>query len=60
MLNLSRDRNIIIKEADKGGATVRMDSSYCREKIENMLQDKNYYIQLEANPKKKILSSYKI
>lgn len=59
LIVLSKDKNIVIKEADKGGTTVIMDSIYYKENIENMLCDTKYYKELESNPQKEILRNYK-
>ena len=49
----------MIKEADKGGATVIMDSHYYKEKIETVLNDENYYEELNSDPHKEVLRTYK-
>ena len=59
MKKLSNDRGIVIKEADKGGATVIMDSNYYLEKVETVLNDENYYEELNSDPHKEILRTYK-
>ncbi|WP_179117411.1 hypothetical protein, partial [Solemya velum gill symbiont] len=40
---LLEDKSIILKEADKGGAVVVMDSDYYAEKILDMLKDNSFY-----------------
>ena len=47
--SLQNDKSIIIKEADKGGAVVCMDSDYYRDKILQMLSDKEYYEEIESS-----------
>lgn len=44
--HLERDDSIIIKEADKGGATVIMDKTYYRSKILELLTDTENYQEL--------------
>ena len=44
--SLKNDDSIIIKQADKGGATVIMDRTFYREKIYEMLADKEHYTEL--------------
>ena len=58
MLKLAKDNNTVIKEADKGGATVTMDSNYYKDKIEDMLSDSEYYSKLSSNPQKEIVQAY--
>ncbi|XP_028402123.1 uncharacterized protein LOC114525116 [Dendronephthya gigantea] len=43
---LKNDDTIIIKEADKGGATVVMDKTFYRAKIQEMLADNEHYAEL--------------
>ena len=56
--SLANDKNIIIKEADKGGATVIMDTSLYREQIDKLLSNPDYYKQLEESPHKDIMKGY--
>ena len=60
MTSLANDKNIIIKEADKGGATasVIMDTSFYREQIDKLLSNPDYYKQLEESPHKDIMKGY--
>ena len=44
--DLKIDYSIIIEEADKGGATVIMDKIFYRTKIDEMLTDTEFYIEL--------------
>ena len=57
--SLALDDNIIIKEADKGGATVIMNKSFYQSKIEDMLSNQEYYEQLDNDPHKPIMATYK-
>ncbi|MEW8548114.1 MAG: hypothetical protein AB2693_31815, partial [Candidatus Thiodiazotropha sp.] len=56
---LSEDKEIIIKEADKGGAIVIMDSYFYQERIQLMLNDKTFYKEITEkeikNTMKKVL-----
>lgn len=45
---LQNNPNIIIKEADKGGAIVVMDREYYKEKILEMLQDSEIYKEIPS------------
>lgn len=47
--DLEKDDTIIIKEADKGGATIIMDKTFYRNKILELLSDTENYIQLPRN-----------
>ena len=46
---LKNDDNIIIKQADKGGAVVVMDKTYYKEKVLELLDNRENYIELERN-----------
>ena len=46
---LKEDDSIIIKQADKRGATVIMDKTYYKDKILGLLEDRETYIQLAKN-----------
>ncbi|CAG2255146.1 unnamed protein product [Mytilus edulis] len=50
---LQKDESIIIKEADKGGALVIMDRIYYRDKIQEQLNDIQYYRELNDNMERK-------
>lgn len=50
--SLSQDNSIIIKEADKGGATVIMNSSHYQAMAEHILNDESYYKKLDIDPQK--------
>ena len=56
--DLINDPNIIIKEADKGGAVVIMDTSHYKEMISSQLSDKNYYGCLDHDPRNLDRKSY--
>ena len=56
--SLANDRNIIIKETDKGGARVIMDTSFYREQIVKLLSNPDYYKQLEESLHKDIMKGY--
>ena len=47
MKSLFSDKSIVIKEADKGGAVVIMDAHYYRDKIKEMLDDPDFYIETD-------------
>ena len=47
-----------MKEADKGGATVIMDTSFYREQTDKLLSNPDYYKQLEESPHKDIMKGY--
>ena len=47
MKSLLADNSIIIKEADKGGAVVVMDTLYYRDKMREMLADTEFYSETD-------------
>ena len=56
---LANDKNIIIKQADKGGAIVIMNRSFYQKQIEKILYNNyDYYKQLDQNPYKDIKKKY--
>lgn len=55
MSELAKDETIIIKQADKGGATVIMDRKLYQEQIEKMLHNNEYYKELDQNPHKEVM-----
>ena len=57
--NLANDKNIIIKQVDKGGAIVIMNRSFYQKKIEKILFNNDYYKQLHQNPHKEIMKKYR-
>jgi hypothetical protein len=57
--DLKNDNTIIIKQADKGVATVVMDKSYYRDKMLHLLSDIENYIQLPKNEDEAILRKIK-
>ncbi|CAG2236124.1 unnamed protein product [Mytilus edulis] len=50
--SLKDDDSIIIKEADKGGAIIIMDTDFYKEKVLEQLNDEEYYKQITNNPDK--------
>ncbi|CAG2205048.1 unnamed protein product [Mytilus edulis] len=50
--SLKDDDSIIIKEADKGGAIIIMDTNFYKEKVMEQLNDEEYYKQITNNPDK--------
>ena len=59
MKELSKDKTIIIKQTDKGGATVIMDTEFYQKQIETLLFNGEYYQKLQHNPKKEIMKKYR-
>ena len=57
--SLANDTSIIIKQADKGGATVIMDRSFYQKQIEKILLNTEYYSKLDHNPHKEIMKKYR-
>lgn len=55
--SLKINTDIIIKEADKGSAVVLMDSDFYKEKIEEIINDENYYEELTENRDKDIMKN---
>lgn len=53
--SLPMDENIVIKEADKGGAVVIMDSDFYKSKILDMLNNDEFYSEINENQDKKTL-----
>ena len=53
---LQNNTNIVIKEADKGGALCIMDSTFYATKMSEMLQDDTTYKQIEDAENKKVIS----
>lgn len=45
---LAKDRSIIIKEGDKGGAVVVMDTEYYANKVKEMLSNEEFYIECNS------------
>ena len=56
---LCNNQNIIIKEADKGGAVIIMDKKYYRKKIQEMLNNPTNFERLNENIDKEIISKIK-
>ena len=59
LARIKQDKSIILKEADKGGAIVIMDTDYYREKVLEQLNDEEYYCQEQENSDKKVRSKIK-
>lgn len=57
--DLKNDNTIIIKEADKGGASVIMDKEHYKSMVENILNDEAYYSKLNTHPEKELQLKYK-
>ena len=57
--SLKDDNSIIIKQADKGGASVIMSKENCKSMVERILNDEVYYTKLKANPEKDLQMKYK-
>ena len=55
---LQSDDTIIIKEADKGGATVIMNKEHYQEMVETIILDTDYYEKLSENPHKDTAQKY--
>ena len=49
IMNLKNDKDIIIKESDKGGSCVIMDKTFYYEKVMEMLKDDKTYKELPKN-----------
>ena len=56
---LKEDDDIIIKEADKGGATIIMNKEDYKELVESILNDETYYTELSTSPEKDLQLKYK-
>ena len=59
LYDLINNTNITIKEADKGGAIVIMNTDYYLSKIQDMLNDPNNYRQISENIDRNIISKIK-
>ena len=51
IMQLKNDRNLVIKEGDKGGACFIMDKNYYKEKILSLLSDKKTILSLLSDKK---------
>ena len=56
--SLKSDDTIIIKEADKGEATIIMDKGHYQSMVESIFTDDNYYEKLATDPRKDTLKKY--
>lgn len=57
--SLANDESIVIKEADKGGAVVIMDSGFYKDHIMKMLSNVDYYQEIPTNDDKKTMQKIK-
>ena len=57
--SLKDDNSIIIKQADKGGASVIMSKENYKSMVERILNDEVYYTKLKTNPEKDLQMKYK-
>ena len=55
---LTSDKNIIIKEADKGGGIVIMNTDHYKTMSENIISDKSFYETLPDNPERNVRLNY--
>ena len=55
--DLKDDDKIIIKAADKAGATVIMDKTFYKDKIMELLTDHENYVELESNQDRTIMKN---
>ena len=58
--NLKNDKNLVVKESDKGGACVAMDSEFYGRKMRQILEDETTYKKLDKNIDKEILKKLRI
>ena len=56
--SLQNDKSIIIKEADKGGATVIMDKEHYKQMVQTIINDSSYNVKLAANHHKETSLKY--
>ena len=56
---LMNNTDIVIKEADKGGAVVIMNKEFYNSKIKDMLENDQYYIKINNNEDKKNMTKIK-
>lgn len=57
--SLTNDKSVVIKEADKGGAVVIMDSEHHKTMIKRVLLDEEYYQEISVDPQKSDRIKYK-
>ena len=50
--SLQNNESIIIKEADKGGASVIMDKEHYKQMVETIINDSSYYEKIAADSHK--------
>ena len=53
--NLKNDKNLVVKESDKGGACVVMNSEFYGRKMRQILEDETTYKKLNKNIDKEVL-----
>ena len=58
LTELKNNQNIVIKEADKGSAVVVLDKDFYKEKILEMINDREFYEELTDNKDKSIISKF--
>ena len=58
ILSLSADKDIIIKEADKGGSVIIMDTDHYKSMVNDILMDESYYEKLRNDPQKETRIKY--
>ena len=54
-IGIKNDKNLVVKESDKGGACVVMDSEFYGRKMRQILEDETTYKKLDKNIDKEIL-----
>ena len=54
---LAKDETIVIKQADKGEATVIMDKIFYQTQVEKLLFNEDYYQKIDHNPQKEIMKN---
>ncbi len=54
LAKLKARTDIVIKQADKGGAVVIMDRDYYKDKVGSMLLDRTHYQDVDSNEDKKV------
>lgn len=50
--NLKKRKEIVVVRADKGGATVVMDAQDYSQKLEKLVEDKEFFVNIKKNPVK--------
>ncbi|KAL5012387.1 hypothetical protein ScPMuIL_010938 [Solemya velum] len=57
--HIHEDETIVIKEADKGGAIVILDTLYYKQLVMEQLNDHNFYERIESNKDKTVMRDIK-